>query len=180
MVLHTVSACKTNGNAGSIPLQNSSADSGAFRTQGNSQDASPIISFETDLTMASAEMAQAACGGEEPREGQQWSANQLDHERQQTANLNPHKHELKMGWDIRRPRTSGNDWATSNGTYNFSRLQTSSASGSAGAGTGHSFASFLLGDVDQASAAQAPPFLGAPATATRPDFSKTTGESVRS
>ena len=27
------------------------------------------------------------------------------------------KHEFKMGWDIRRPRTIGNDWARTNGTY---------------------------------------------------------------
>ena len=34
------------------------------------------------------------------------------------------KHDVKLGWDVRRLRTIGNDWAGSNGFYYFSRAQT--------------------------------------------------------
>ncbi len=162
MVLHTVWALQNERQRWFNPLQNGFGRQWGFPdAAGTPQDASPIISFETDLTMAS---------GGNGTGGVWWGMNQGKVNNGQQINWTMsanqqltwihNKHELKMGWDIRRPRTSGNDWATSNGTYNFSRLQTSSASGSAGAGTGYSFASFLLGDVDQASAAQAPPFLG--------------------
>lgn len=64
------------------------------------------------------------------------------------------KHEFKMGWDWRLPQTYGHDLATTNGTYVFSRAQT--ASPSALSATGNSFASFLLGGPDSASAAATP------------------------
>jgi hypothetical protein len=58
------------------------------------------------------------------------------------------KHEFKMGGAWRRFETLGLDLAGTNGTYVFNRAQT----GLLGqAGTGHEFASFLLGAVDQAS-----------------------------
>lgn len=64
------------------------------------------------------------------------------------------KHEFKMGGDVRRLRTIGNDWAGSNGFYYFNRAQT--ADPTRLTSTGHSFASFLLGAVDQASATATP------------------------
>jgi hypothetical protein len=58
------------------------------------------------------------------------------------------KHEFKFGGAWRRFETLGIDLAGTNGTYIFNRAQT----GLLGqAGTGHEFASFLLGAVDQAS-----------------------------
>ncbi|MEO7144568.1 MAG: TonB-dependent receptor, partial [Bryobacteraceae bacterium] len=58
------------------------------------------------------------------------------------------KHEFKMGWDMRHLRTFGHDLAGSNGTYVFARNET--ASPSALATSGNSFASFLLGLPDSA------------------------------
>jgi hypothetical protein len=57
------------------------------------------------------------------------------------------KHEFKMGWDIRRLRTTSVDAAGTNGLFQFERAQTAlpTATGT----TGHSFASFLLGAPNQ-------------------------------
>ena len=68
------------------------------------------------------------------------------------------KHEFKMGWDIRRMRTTGNDWATTNGLYTFNRVET--AASAASAGTGSAYASFLLGAVDSGSEGALPVFIG--------------------
>jgi hypothetical protein len=59
------------------------------------------------------------------------------------------KHEFKMGWDIRRLRTTSVDAAGTNGLFQFERAQTAlpTATGT----TGHSFASFLLGTPNQVS-----------------------------
>ncbi len=58
------------------------------------------------------------------------------------------KHEFKFGWDHRRLQTFGFDLASSNGQYFFSRNQTA-VPGSA-SGSGHEFASLLLGAVEEA------------------------------
>jgi hypothetical protein len=59
-----------------------------------------------------------------------------------------------MGWDLRRLETLGHDLAGTNGNYLFSRNQTA-LPGATGT-TGNSFASFLLGQPDSASAAATP------------------------
>ena len=64
------------------------------------------------------------------------------------------KHEFKIGWEYRRPQTVGHDLATTNGIYVFARNQT--ADPAATGTTGNSFASFLLGLPDSASAAATP------------------------
>ncbi|MBI1358611.1 MAG: TonB-dependent receptor plug domain-containing protein [Acidobacteria bacterium] len=53
------------------------------------------------------------------------------------------KHEFKFGWDIRRLATVAIDAAGTNGRYEFARAQTALPTNTGG--TGHSFASFLLG-----------------------------------
>ncbi|MFN7933789.1 MAG: TonB-dependent receptor [Bryobacteraceae bacterium] len=58
------------------------------------------------------------------------------------------KHEFKFGWAHRRFETLGVDLAGTNGRYVFSRAQT--ALPTALTSSGHEFASFLLGAVDQA------------------------------
>ena len=64
------------------------------------------------------------------------------------------KHNFKLGWDIRRLRTFGNDLAGTNGSYYFNRTQT--ADPTRLTSTGHAFASLLLGAVDSASATALP------------------------
>jgi hypothetical protein len=63
-------------------------------------------------------------------------------------------HEIKFGWDVRRLWTTGNDAAGTNGLFNFARAQTALPTDTAG--TGHSFASFLLGMPDSAETAALP------------------------
>ncbi|MBI4908781.1 MAG: TonB-dependent receptor [Acidobacteria bacterium] len=58
------------------------------------------------------------------------------------------KHELKFGWSHRRFETLGVDLAGTNGRYIFNRAST--ALPTALTSSGHEFASFLLGAVDQA------------------------------
>lgn len=53
------------------------------------------------------------------------------------------KHELKFGWDYRFLTTFGNDFAGANGRYIFNRAQTAIPNSTAG--SGHEFASLLLG-----------------------------------
>ncbi len=68
------------------------------------------------------------------------------------------KHEYKFGVDIRRLQTTGDDWATTNGAYSFSRFQTADPANKNG--TGNAFASFLLGAVDSASQGTLPVVIG--------------------
>ncbi|MBM3765598.1 MAG: hypothetical protein FJW32_09415 [Acidobacteria bacterium] len=58
------------------------------------------------------------------------------------------KHEFKFGWDYRFLTTFGFDFAGSNGRYFFNRAQTAVPNSTAG--SGHEFASLLLGAVDEA------------------------------
>jgi hypothetical protein len=64
------------------------------------------------------------------------------------------RHEFKMGWDMRRLETVGHDKAGTNGAYVFARAET--ASPSSLSATGNSFASFLLGLPDSATATALP------------------------
>jgi hypothetical protein len=70
------------------------------------------------------------------------------------------KHEFRMGWDFRRLRTFSNplDLAGSNGRYVYSRAQTALPTNLAG--TGHAFASLLLGTVDTAALTPLPVIPG--------------------
>jgi hypothetical protein len=69
-------------------------------------------------------------------------------------------HEFKMGWDIRRLQTTANpvDLAGTNGQYFFARAQTALPTNLAG--TGHAFASLLLGLPDNANRVALPVLVG--------------------
>ncbi|MDX2180343.1 MAG: carboxypeptidase regulatory-like domain-containing protein [Bryobacteraceae bacterium] len=67
------------------------------------------------------------------------------------------KHEIKFGWDHRNLTTFGFDLAGSNGQYFFSRAQTAVPNSTSG--SGHEFASLLLGEVNQANIVRTPILL---------------------
>lgn len=67
------------------------------------------------------------------------------------------KHEFKFGWDYRFLTTFGYDYAGSNGRYIFNRAQT--AVPNSASGSGHEFASLLLGAVDEADSTVLPILL---------------------
>ncbi|MBL8292294.1 MAG: TonB-dependent receptor [Bryobacterales bacterium] len=70
------------------------------------------------------------------------------------------KHEFKIGGDVRRLHTTSNpiDLAGTNGRYQFARSQTALPTNLSG--TGHVFASFLLGLPDQADRVATPVIIG--------------------
>jgi outer membrane receptor protein involved in Fe transport len=70
------------------------------------------------------------------------------------------KHEFKMGWDLRRLHTTSDpiDLAGTNGRYVFARAQTALPTNLAG--TGHAFASLLLGLPDTADRVALPVLIG--------------------
>ncbi len=117
-------------------------------------DATPIIAFETDLpSPGGLNGGYTTWGMNQGKVDQGGQRNWTTMVTQQLSWIHG-KHEVKTGWDIRRMRTFGNDWAGSNGTYNYSRHQT--ALPSALNTTGNAFASFLLGAVDAASSTATP------------------------
>jgi hypothetical protein len=67
------------------------------------------------------------------------------------------KHEVKFGWDYRKLTTFGFDLAGSNGQYFFNRAQTAIPNSTGG--SGHEFASLLLGAVDSANSTVLPVLL---------------------
>jgi hypothetical protein len=69
-------------------------------------------------------------------------------------------HEFKMGWDFRRLQTTSDpiDLAGSNGRYQFARAQTALPTNLTG--TGHAFASMLLGLPDSADRVALPVLIG--------------------
>jgi hypothetical protein len=69
-------------------------------------------------------------------------------------------HEFKMGWDFRRLQTTSNpiDLAGTNGRYQFARAQTALPTNLSG--TGHPFASLLLGLPDTADRVALPVLIG--------------------
>jgi hypothetical protein len=121
--------------------------------------ASPIINFDQDLIGGGGALVSGGTtwgmNQGKVNSGGQW--NWTTHVAQ-TLTWVHNKHEFKMGWDIRRMRTIGNDWASTNGQYTFDRAQTAMSSSTASS-TGNAFASFLLGDANAGSQGALPVFL---------------------
>jgi hypothetical protein len=135
------------------PLQNGFASKIGLPLTGKA-DATPIIAFTTDLPMPGGlNGGYTTWGMNQGKVDQGGQRNWTTHVTQQLSWVHG-KHEFKMGWDIRRLRTFGNDWAGSNGQYNFSRHQT--ALPTALNTTGNAFASFLMGAADSASSTASP------------------------
>jgi hypothetical protein len=128
---------------------------------GTNQNATPVIAFENDLTQSTGGyngytvwgvIASNVLAGKVNNGGQwNWTTTVA-----QTLTWVHAKHEFRMGWDVRRLRTIGNDWAGTEGGYSFSRVQTAPSASTAG---GNSFASFLLGDANYAYQGALPVFL---------------------
>ena len=149
LLLHTIFGYSEERQFWQNPLQNGFGTKiGLPLAAGTPQNAMPIIAFENDLTMPT--------GGYIPgfvswgmnqgkvNNGGQWNKT---YELSQALDWIHGKHEFKTGWDYRYLETNANDWAGSNGVYEFSRVQTAPSAGAAG---GNAFASFLLGEVDAA------------------------------
>jgi Carboxypeptidase regulatory-like domain/TonB dependent receptor len=129
-----------------VPAQAGFASKAGFQGLTGDSDATPVIQFAgaDGYTAWGMQQGKVNNGGQ----------NNYTHQVDQGLTWIKGRHEFKMGWDMRRLQTYGHDLATTNGTYVFARAET--ASPSATGTTGNSFASFLLGLPDSASAAATP------------------------
>src|SRR5215467_936767 len=129
-----------------VPAQSGFASKAGFPGLTGDSDATPVIQFAAadGYTAWGMQQGKVNNGGQ----------NNFTHQVDQGLTWVKGKHELKMGWDMRRMQTVAHDLAATNGTYIFARNET--ANPAATGTTGNSFASFLLGLPDQASAAATP------------------------
>ncbi len=149
MLLHT-----TFGNSQTIQLWNNPDQRGwgskfGFPGLSGKADATPYISFSTDaLTWWGMNQGKVDGGG------------QFNYTYQFSQQLSwiKGKHEYKIGWDVRRLQTTGDDWAGTNGSYVFSRYQTADPANKNA--TGNAFASMLLGAADAAAQTTLPVVIG--------------------
>jgi hypothetical protein len=169
-VLHSFFSMSTDNQTWFTDLQTGFGCKFGFNNLpcGTVSDVTPVISFQTDLTVPSglgnsfsgSPYTCSTCLTWGMDQGKVNNGGQLNWTNMggQTLSIVHNKHEFKMGWDHRRMRTFGHDLASSNGTYLFNAAQTAIQSGSTT--TGNSFASFLLGDVNQAASVALPVSFG--------------------
>jgi hypothetical protein len=149
MLLHT-----TYGNSQTIQLWNNPEQNGwgskfGFPGLTDRADATPVIQFDTDnLTPWGMTQGKVNQGGQ---------FNYTHHFAQQLSWVKG-KHEYKVGWELRRLQTVGDDWAGSNGFYYFSRFQTADPTNKNA--TGNAFASMLLGAIDRGNQTGLPVVIG--------------------
>ena len=146
VLLHSTYGYSRTWNTWFVPAQAGFASKVGFPGLTGNSDATPIIQFAA----ADAYTAWGMQQGKVNNGGQNNYTTQVD----QGLTWIKGKHEFKMGWDMRRLETYANDYAGTNGTYVFSRNETAMP-GATGT-TGNSFASFLLGLPDSASAVALP------------------------
>lgn len=152
LLLHTTFGFTRQQQSWDNPLQKGFGSKLGFPLSGDS-DATPVIAFLSDLPSAGGIGGWTTWG---MQQGKVANGGQFNWTTQFNQQLNwlTGKHELKMGYDIRRLRTFGNDLAGSNGFYYFNQAQT--ADPTRLATTGHAFASLLLGQVNNANALALP------------------------
>jgi hypothetical protein len=149
-LLHSFWGISQERSFNNNPLQNGFGTKFGFPLAASTpQDATPVIAF--DSTLGGSAWGQTA--GTVNMSGQwNWTTQAAE-----TLTWVHGKHEFKMGWDIRRMRTTSDSWAGTNGQYDFLQSQTAVTSGSSI--TGNAFASFLLGAVAQGSQNALPVFI---------------------
>ncbi len=152
LLLHTTFGFTRQQQQWANPLQFGWGSKLGLPLSGNS-DATPIIAFESDFPSPGGINNWTTWGMNQGKvnAGGQW--NWTTHVSQQLSWIKG-RHEFKMGWDIRRLRTTGNDLAGTNGSYYFNRNQTGDPARITS--SGNAFASLLLGAVDTASATALP------------------------
>ena len=158
VLLHSTYGYSSTRQIWYVPAQSGFASKVGFPGITGDSDATPVIAFAA---------ADFPVGGEasgSPTGGMYWGMDQGKVNNGGQSNYTTQidqgltwikgKHEFKMGWDMRRLETYGHDLAGTNGLYTFARTETADPANTGG--TGNSFASFLLGMPDTASAAATP------------------------
>jgi Carboxypeptidase regulatory-like domain/TonB dependent receptor-like, beta-barrel len=145
LLLHSTYGYSTTRQSWASPAQSGFASRIGLPLSGDS-DTTPYISFAGADGYTSWGNAQGKVNS-----GFQ---NNLTHQFGQGLTWIHGKHEIKTGWEVRQMFTKANDLAGTNGAYTFARAET--ATPGALATSGNSFASFLLGLPDSASATALP------------------------
>ena len=141
LLLHSTYGFSSTRQSWASPAQSGFASKVGFPLTGDS-DTTPYISF-------AAADAYTAWGNSQGKVNSGYQ-NNYTHQFGQGLTWVHGKHEIKTGWEVRRLYTVANDLAGTNGAYVFARAET--ANPAALASSGNSFASFLLGLPDSASA----------------------------
>jgi len=167
MLMHTTFGFTRQQQRWDNPLQNGFASKIGLPLTGKA-NATPVIGFETDMPSPGLPGSSLISSAILPANTTVWGMTQGKVADGGQWNWTTHfnsavtwtrgKHEFKFGGDIRRLRTTGNDWAGTNGFYYFNRAQTA-APGQI-TSTGHSFASFLLGVVNTGASTAQPVNIG--------------------
>jgi hypothetical protein len=145
LLLHSTYGFSSTRQSWASPAQSGFASKVGFPLTGDS-DTTPYISF-------AAADAYTAWGNSQGKVNSGYQ-NNYTHQFGQGLTWVHGKHEIKTGWEVRRLYTVANDLAGTNGSYVFARAET--ANPAALATSGNSFASFLLGLPDSASATATP------------------------
>jgi hypothetical protein len=146
LLLHTGYGYSRTVQLWFVPAQSGFASKVGFPNVTGDSDVTPVIQFAA----ADAYTAWGMQQGKVNNGGQNNYTTQVN----QGLTWVHGKHEFKFGWDMRRLETLSYDLAGTNGNYIFARNETASP-GATGT-TGNSFASFLLGMPDSATAAATP------------------------
>ena len=167
MLLHTTFGFTRQQQRWDNPLQKGGASKIGLPLSGKA-DAFPVIGFETDMPSPGLPAVSLISSAVLPANNTTFGMDQGKVAEGGQWNWTTHfvsavtwtrgKHEFKFGGDLRRLRTTGNDWAGTNGFYYFNRAQT--ALPGQITTTGHSFASFLLGAVNTGASTAQPVNIG--------------------
>jgi hypothetical protein len=146
VLLHTTFGYSTTVQLWQVAAQGGFASKVGFPGLSGDSDSTPYISFAA----TDGYTGWGRADGKVNNGGQNNYTPQLD----SALTWVKSRHEFKIGGGYRRPQTFGHDLATTNGLYTFARNET--ANPAATATSGNSFASFLLGLPDAATAAATP------------------------
>ena len=146
LLLHSMYSYSSTRQSWNVTDQAGYASKFGFPGLTGESDATPVIQF-------AAADAYTAWSNQQGKVNNGFQNNYTTHV-EQALTWVKNKHEFKMGWILRRQETFAHDLAGTNGTYVFARAET--ANPAALATSGNSFASFLLGLPDSATAAATP------------------------
>ncbi len=148
MLLHTMVSYSSTRSTWTTPQQKGFMSKLGMPNQGGDSDTAPYITFEDSLYSYT---GYSQTNGSKVDNGGQW--NYTYHMAGYLSWMRG-KHEIKMGWDVRRLQTNGEDAAGTNGQYYFNNGTTADLANQTK--TGNAFASLLLGQPYKISQAALP------------------------
>jgi hypothetical protein len=148
MLLHTTFSFSSTRQTWNNPQQRGFASTIGIPTQGGDSDTTPNVAFSDSLRSYT---PLGSTNGGKVDNGGQWN---YTYHMSGYMSWMRGKHEIKMGWDVRRLQTKGHDKAGTGGFFTFNSYQT--ADPTSLNKTGNAFASLLLGEAYQMAQAALP------------------------